>query len=287
MSLSRSLSFGGCVLGLESSDGTRISVPKKYSGFLSDQEPELVLQVHRGSIPSHDWGDIVFAPDDSNWRLYQRDGQATIVCGPDAEAVPRRVLALNWKRRRGDLYIADPDPRHFAYPLAYPLEEALMVRLLARGRGVLLHAFAMEMEGAGYLFVGRSGAGKSTLADLWEEEDVALLSDDRVIVRRHASRFHIYGTPWHGDARVLSSRRAPLERVFIIEHGRQNAVRKLRASDAVTRLLVRSFPPFGDPEGMAFTLDFLGDLVGTVPCHGFRFVADQSSVEYLRCLLST
>jgi hypothetical protein len=236
-------------------------------------------------MPSYEWGNLIFAPDDGNWCLFEHNGQATIACGPAAESKPRRLLIFDQDNRQGDLYIADPDPQHFAYPLTYPLDEVLMVRLLARGRGVLLHAFAMVLENVGYLFVGRSGAGKSTLANLWQqEEDVTLLSDDRVIVRKQGEHFIIYGTPWHGDARVLSPKSVPLRNIFVIDHAEQNVAKHLSPPEAVTRLFVRSFPPFGDPEGIAFTLGFLSDLTHVVPSSDLGFVPDESAVEFIRCV---
>ena len=47
----------------------------------------------------------------------------------------------------------------------------------------------VRADGTGNLFVGHSGAGKSTTTRLWTEvEDVEVLSDDRIIVRRDEVR---------------------------------------------------------------------------------------------------
>ena len=57
------------------------------------------------------------------------------------------------------------------YPLHYPLDELLMVHLLARGRGVEIHGSGIvDADGYGTLFAGQSGAGKTTMSRLWLSE---------------------------------------------------------------------------------------------------------------------
>ncbi|HYM76014.1 MAG TPA: hypothetical protein VE377_08555 [Candidatus Dormibacteraeota bacterium] len=57
---------------------------------------------------------------------------------------------------------------------------------LTQEKAIELHgAGIVRADGIGNLFVGHSGAGKSTTTRLWtEREDVEVLSDDRIIVRR-------------------------------------------------------------------------------------------------------
>ena len=97
------------------------------------------------------------------------------------------------------------------YPLQYPLDELLMVHLLARGRGVAIHGSGVvDADGRGTLFAGQSGAGKTTMARLWlSEPGVKILSDERVVLRQEGDDVWMYGTPWHGDGRIANQGRAP------------------------------------------------------------------------------
>jgi hypothetical protein len=169
------------------------------------------------------------------------------------------------------------------------MTEILMVNLLSRGRGVLLHACGVAtIGGRGHLFVGVSGAGKSTLANLWRRRsDVVVLSDDRVIVRRRGEEFWAHGTPWHGDAKLASPVAVPLERIYVIEHAEENRAVPLKPVDAASRLLVRAFPTYWDAEGMAFTLQLLGQLSQAVPCYELGFVPDQSVIDFVGSLTAT
>jgi hypothetical protein len=71
-------------------------------------------------------------------------------------------------------------------PLGYPLDELLIMHRLTQEKAIELHGCGIvRADGTGNLFVGHSGAGKSTTTRLWtEREDVEILSDDRIIVRR-------------------------------------------------------------------------------------------------------
>jgi len=77
-------------------------------------------------------------------------------------------------------------------PLGYPLDELLIMHRLTQEKAIELHSTGIvRRNGDANLFVGHSGAGKSTTTRLWTvREDVEVLSDDRIIVRRDDSSPH-------------------------------------------------------------------------------------------------
>ncbi len=137
----------------------------------------------------------------------------------------------------------------------------------------------MFPDGRGWLFVGVSGAGKSTLSRLWRAEpDVRVLSDERIIVRRHDDGLWLYGTPWHGDGQIAEPGRARLERVFFLRHSPRNALAAVGVTDAITRLFVCGFTPFHDAAGLAFSLGFLENIARDCRCDELGFVPDRSAI---------
>ena len=206
-------------------------------------------------------------------------------------------------------------------PLEYPLDELLIMHRLTQENAIELHSCGIvRPDGTGSLFVGHSGAGKSTTTRLWSaREDVEVLSDDRIIVRRDEDssgvetpfgaagaagergvlrlrdrsaspngrsaqddkkkKMRMYGTPWHGEAAYASPGSAPLARIFILEHGRGNVLTRLSPSQAVAELFARSFVPFHRYEYVDSALEFLQEMVDAVPCYRYAFEPNEAAVE--------
>ncbi|MGA8428642.1 MAG: hypothetical protein WB729_02395 [Candidatus Sulfotelmatobacter sp.] len=173
-----------------------------------------------------------------------------------------------------------------AAPLAYPLDELLIMHRLTKERAIELHGCGIvTADGAGNLFVGHSGAGKSTTTRLWtESEDVEILSDDRIIVREHLGHMRMYGTPWHGEAMFASPNSAPLTRIMVLEHGHGNVLTRLSPSQAVAELFARSFVPMHRHEYVESALEFLQDVAESVPCYRYSFEPDARAVEKILSL---
>jgi hypothetical protein len=167
-------------------------------------------------------------------------------------------------------------------PIEFPLDELLINSLLARNRGVELHACGVIDAGSGLLFIGNSGDGKTTTARLWQREQVEIVSDDRVVVRAENGAWTMYGTPWHGEAEICSPAHAPLRRVYVLDKSPHNGVTPLRPAEAVAHLFSCAFPPFHDRRGLETVVDTLGHLAGSVPVARLSFMNDPSTVEFVR-----
>ena len=159
---------------------------------------------------------------------------------------------------------------------------------LTQEKAIELHSCGIvRADGIGNLFVGHSGAGKSTTTRLWtEREDVEVLSDDRIIVRRESpddpSHMRMYGTPWHGEAMYASPNSAALARIFILEHGYGNVITPLSPNQAVAELFARSFVPFHRHEYVESALTFLQELVDAVPVYHYAFEPTEAAVDKVR-----
>jgi len=195
---------------------------------------------------------------------------------------------------RATLQINEESFAHVSYgadPLAYPLDELLIMHRLTQERAIELHGVGIVgPDGASNLFIGHSGAGKSTTARLWTSlHDVKILSDDRIILRAdmpcghsardRANKILMYGTPWHGEAHFALPQSAPLQRILVLEHGQGNVLTRLTRSQVVGELFARSFVPFHRHEYVDSALSFLERVAETVPCYRYSFEPDERAVE--------
>jgi hypothetical protein len=224
----------------------------------------------------------------SVWRLYEcESGFQFDFSTPSLGDRPYKRFVVDQYFRSAALEMSE---RSFsgrvqaADPMDYPLDELLIMHRLTQEKAIELHSCGIvRPNGTGNLFVGHSGAGKSTTTRLWtERENVEVLSDDRIIVRRDTSsptRMQMYGTPWHGEAAYASPGSAPLARIFMLEHGHGNVLTQLTSSQAVAELFARSFVPFHRHEYVDSALEFLQELVAAVPCYRYSFEPNEGAVE--------
>jgi hypothetical protein len=223
----------------------------------------------------------------STWRLCERDGMLQFdFTVPFYGEQPYRRLLVDESFGRATLQMNERCAERSSFPgvaLSYPLDELLIMHRLTREKAVELHGCGIvRPDRTGNLFIGHSGAGKSTTTRLWTaREDVEILSDDRIIVRRDrdGSNMRMYGTPWHGEAMYASPGSAPLARVFILQHGFGNVLTRLSPSQAVAELFARSFVPFHRHEYVDAALEFLQEVVNAVPCYRYAFEPNEAAVE--------
>ena len=227
----------------------------------------------------------------SVWTLHEdKNGLAFDFASPAIGPEPYKRLHIDREFRRGLLQLNQscfPDPAA-CNPLEYPLDELVVMHRLGRERGVEVHAVGMrDAAGDGYLFLGHSGAGKSTTARLWTElHDLTVLSDDRIILRKHAENIWMHGTPWHGEAAFAAAEKARIQKLFILEHAPENKITPITGSRAVGEIMARSFLPFYDATALDSTMLFLEEVVAAIPCYRLEFRPDCTAVEAVRQLKS-
>ncbi len=171
-------------------------------------------------------------------------------------------------------------------PVHYPLDQLLLMFLLARRRGILVHAAGLARAGRGVFFAGRSGAGKTTFMRLCaDREDLEGLSDDRVVAREVDGGMALFGTPWAGEGRVAANRRADLAAICFLHHGRRNELRPLTPAAALQQLLVTVSILWFDRSRMEAATEFCERLVSSVPCYEMHFRPEAAAADLVDRLI--
>ncbi len=249
--------------------------------------PDIKIQIDRVSSLSATAAPELF-DSGSLWRLYEDDAgfrfDFTAAIFGDS---PYKRLLVDRRFREATVQMSE----EFAsakgvWPLCYPLDELLIMHRLTQERAIELHGVGIiGPDGASNLFVGHSGAGKSTTARLWSSlHNVEILSDDRIIVREHSiakndRQIFMYGTPWHGEAAFALPQRAPLQRIFVLEHGHGNVLTRPTRTQMIAELFARAFVPFHRHEYVDSALSFLERVADAVPCYRYSFEPDERAVN--------
>lgn len=255
--------------------------------FVNQTTPDMTIEARWDDLSGLNIeGEKIF-DSGSVWQLYQNDETYLFrITSPAFGSIPYKAARVLKDFTWGEVLLHAPyfDVNQPVYPLAYPLDELLFINFLALGGGVEIHSCGLiDSSGRGHLFAGQSEAGKTTMARLWQDEPgVTILSDDRIVLCHTNGRVWMYGTPWHGEARLACPASAPLKRIYFLRHGNSNELIQQAASEAVGRLFACSFLPFFNPQALDFTLGFFEETVKSVPCCELRSLPDKRVVEFIQ-----
>ncbi|MBM4036922.1 MAG: hypothetical protein FJ290_00280 [Planctomycetes bacterium] len=294
MALRASLSIAGFTLSLTSRHPLELrGLDASYGPFSippgsSPEALDVPVRVELGAAPPPVSPRVVFDTGDS-WRLSRDGGSYVLALHPRRPSEPELWTArFPCDLTHVTIYCSDQmasktgDGLAIATPVTYPLDQILLIFLLARHEGALVHAAGVNMGGKGLIFPGKSGAGKSTLAaHLAGREGLRLLSDDRVALRKVGGRFLAYGTPWPGDQGAALNESAPLRAIYFIRRAAANEIVPLGPRGAAERLLRVASVPWYDPEPMTMVLRFLDDLVAHVPAFDLHWRPGPDVAELL------
>jgi hypothetical protein len=296
----RYLSIGGVSLQIAASDRSSVVVDTQHEPFTVDDGcADINIDVQRLPCILPSTQRALF-DSGTTWRVCECGQDFRFDFGyPLADEAPAKRLFVDRTYQTATLQLNSLFLSKFGDripPLAYPIDELLIMHRLTQERAIELHGVGIfGPEGATNLFVGHSGAGKSTTARLWTSiHKVQILSDDRIIVRESPTRelqpgddrkqIFMYGTPWHGEGCFALPQRAPLQRIFVLEHGHGNVLKRLSPSQAVAELFARSFVPMHRHEYVESALEFLQQVAESVACYRFAFEPDQRAVEKILAL---
>jgi hypothetical protein len=283
--------IGGVTIGVciesdaDARTGIRLDGP--VARFVVDDRPaDVEVRVSTLPLEQKSEGELVF-DSGSLWRMFRHDGDYRLefrsnLSGDAPYKVARIPADLSARPVRVTLQTRVTEFRN-AYPLQFPLDELLVNAMLTQQGAIEIHSCGLvDQNGDGYLFAGNSGAGKTTTARLWQDDAAEILSDDRIILRRHEDGWWMYGTPWHGEAEICSASRARLRRIFLLDKSSRNALQPLQPGAAVARLFSCGFPPFYDARAMSSVIGTLSSVVREVPAASLSFAKDRSVVDFVR-----
>lgn len=220
------------------------------------------------------------------WRMYDLDGSHLYrFFDTRRPGAPYKEVRIAPGAAKGSLLLnsAFYGPGEPVDALQFPLDELLFLRLLSVHGGVELHACGVVgPDGRGHLFAGQSGDGKTTTARLWQARGCAVLSDDRIVLRRDGDgSWWMHGTPWHGEAELAANARAPLAGLYLLGRGGRNELQALTPAQAVAGLFARSFLAFHDASIVTRALGEIESLIERHPCFRFRFVPGEEAVRFV------
>jgi hypothetical protein len=247
---------------------------------------DITVNVHVvGRLPELRHGSPLFDAGRGLWRLYELDGGCAWESLDTETLQPKSRATISADYSCATVWTAAErmEGRRGWVPMKIfnPLVEVCLLTRLARTGGLLLHGAGILSSSEGYVFTGPSGAGKSTLSEFFSQGGAAVLSDERVILRRDAASFSLHGTPWIGSGAYARNAGGLLTRLFCIRHGPTHHAESMTARAALSWILSQCFLPHWDRTAMEVTLAFVADLVFQAPCVELAFAKQADVVDYI------
>lgn len=288
---SYNLNIAGYNIRLESAaDGPDLVPSQRFRKNISGSPVyDVCIKVHHGSLRPDDEAERLFvAPyiveingykitrSDNFWSVYKHNGDLLLVTNfPDSPG-KKATLKFSLSLREWDLWIENAG--YETDPLEYPLDGLILYYLTAINADLMIHASGVFYNGRGYLFSGMSGKGKTTMATLWDNIGAQVIHDDRLIIRDNEGVFRMHNTPvYRNDV----PRSASIDRIFLIEHGKENRITPLREAASVSNVVANCIQHNYSPDMIARFLGSVSLMCSKVPVAKLTFRPDRSIIEYI------
>lgn len=281
------IELGGIVISF-SSKIPRLKgfLSERFEPFLTCRKPHFKIVLDYKDNAPEFFGDKLFQVDNRYDILKVKQGYVFKI-HPDRK--PNRnslIMLLENSLKQAKLFL----PRLKNYSnrnfFDYPLDQLLILSILGAKKGILLHSSAVIQGEKVFVFMGKSGAGKTTISRILNKNGCAILSDDRVIVRKINGKLAVFGTPWSGAGDFFDSRKGCLKKVFFLVHGRKNRLVKLSRQEALAEILICSFIPYWEKNATGQAIDMAAAIVEKTGFYRLEFLPDDSVFDFLETSFS-
>ena len=286
------LYIAGYNIRIESDDnGPDLTPSERFLNyFCFENNPDVIIRVHTEKYDIPDNAEKVFeAPyiEELNgirikkgsrfWSIHKMYNDLYIsAIFPYSQERREAILRFSLKNKEWDLWLDTTDNE--ADPIEYPLDGLILYYLTVLHGDIMIHASGVCYKGQGYLFSGISGSGKSTMVKLWDMSGVKVIHDDRLIIRKEGKGYMMYNTPVYNNDEPHESW---LDRIFIIEHGKENELRTLKEAESVSSIMTNCIQHNWNTDIIEKLLDSVSDLSSAVPVARFCFRPDKSAIEHI------
>jgi hypothetical protein len=284
------LDIGGINISVSLKDLYRGEISKTpYDYFIKkrDKIPDLKINVEIDSPPPFNKKGGIFFDTKYSWKMFHlgkgylyKDRKSDDKRSDGSEV---RYAEIDTDFRKATVYPKSRLVKKVGLvncALDLPLGHFLMTNILAEKEGLTLHCCGIKYKDKGLIFMGPPDSGKSTMAGLWRGiKDATVLSDERIILRRIKGKLWIYGTPWTGTERASSNERAVVNRIYLIEHSKENFIKAIDAKKALPTFLTNIRLPLWDRDKTERISSMADSVLSSVPFFRLGFRPDKKIID--------
>jgi ABC-type glutathione transport system ATPase component len=116
----------------------------------------------------------------------------------------------------------------------------IVLYLLQKNEGFILHASAVNINKGVVVFCGPSGAGKSTMAKILSDYgNYKITADDNIIINKSGANYCVFQTPFV-DKFLIQKRSSPfkLRGLIMLQRAKNSSIQKISKPEKIFELLI-------------------------------------------------
>lgn len=215
---------------------------------------------------------------------YINNMQEPISTKPPKYNVRNNILFIDKQDIYGSFSLSENTGSFSVFPSLYSIDSLLRlffsVFLVLRHDGFLIHASSIIMEDKGYIFTGPSGAGKSTIVIL--KENLKILSDEIVAVKKDSNNFYVYGTPFMSKFVFGGlNAKAKIDSIFFLNKNKNHYKEPVKGIDKINKLLPNILFFARDNVLSSKLLDITSDFANCINVFDLYFAKDDGVYDII------
>ena len=161
-----------------------------------------------------------------------------------------------------------------------------LAQLLLPKKVVLMHASFIDIGGSAVLFPAPCGTGKSTQAELWRvHRNAEVINGDKAGVYLKDGKAFAGGVPFCGTSKICHNKNLPLKAIVLLSQGKENVAKHLKGFEALQGVINNMYLDLLAPSEKQMCVDFVIELLSTVPVISLKCTPDERAVEELEKFL--
>ena len=253
--------------------GTDVNIKIHTAPFRLPVEAERVF--HAPFV--EETGGILIQNNPDFWSVWKYNSGLYIkTIFPLSEYPKNAVLNFSLDNMEWELWI-EPG-KSTTDPFEDPLDGLILYYLTVINNDLMIHASGVNYDGKGFLFSGVSGKGKSTMAGLWDKHGAKVIHDDRLIIRKTGDGYRMFNTPVYDNDFPSDSK---LDRIFLIEHGIENRLIKLKESSAVSQVMANCIQHTWGTGIISRLAGSISEMCSIIPTCKLLFRQERSVIDHI------
>lgn len=257
---------------------------KQYSCFISEAQnnPDFII-----NIELCDQKKIFPNFKNSNWAITKIDADSfSFLVKSKQDINISAELNFSFKNNNWNLIIYNTDYKLKPLrinPFTHPLGTLIFQYALISKNSFYIHGSGVNYNKQGLIFTGKSGFGKTTISDIFLNEGMSVVNDDRLIIKKTTDSYMMFNSPLKN---VTEPKQSRINHIFSIYHSKKNIVEKISGIEAFRKVVPNIIQHNVDKAFVSILSDTYSDFIKRFPVYSLGFVPDKNIIPFISDIIN-